>query len=58
MNTENIPQVGSVWEINGYHVAVSNVAKRGRGWQVRVGDHNGNLSTYRLRDFLKAAKPL
>ena len=59
MNTENIPQVGSKWTHDGVECDVSEVKKRGRGYQVGVTFRNsGDRATYRLRDFLKAAKPL
>lgn len=59
MNTENIPQVGSKWavnmagDINAQRLeTVSAVRKRGRGYQVVT-----DVCVYRLRDFLKVAKP-
>lgn len=64
MNTENIPQEESRWELPGYGAVVVNaVTDRGRppGKQVKFqvpsesGITNGSLG---LKKFLKAAKPL
>lgn len=66
MNTENIPQVGSKWQFGTRECEVEAVKKRGRGYQVEISeqvvpDFAPNLRSVRpvrLRDFLKAAKPL
>ena len=62
MNTENIPQEGSKWEINCTPVQVVAVSNRGRppGKQVkwRVMDENTEAGSSGLKKFLKAAKPL
>lgn len=52
MNIENIPQVGSKWQIENRVVEVTSVKKRGRGYRVVT-----DAAYYRLRDFLKVAKP-
>lgn len=59
----NTPEIGSKWERDGETITVAEVKKRGRGWQVYFATHyptgvTGEIYRDRLRDFLKAAKPL
>lgn len=57
----NTPEIGSKWILDGLQCEVTSIHKRGRGYQVVVRkegypDELGFIE--RLRDFLKAAKPL
>ena len=53
----NTPEIGSKWAVNGDECEVTAIRKRGRGYQVEVRFVDG-FTRHRLRDFLKAAKPL
>ena len=55
----NTPEIGSKWAVNGDECEVTAIRKRGRGYQVDATFADGAVTlVYRLRDFLKAAKPL
>lgn len=66
----NTPEIGSKWEIDGMTGNVRQINKRGRGYQVEfnvesdadgsvvLGQNEAHYAVIRLRDFLKAAKPL
>lgn len=57
--SDNIPSNGSVWTHDGVELEVINTSKRGRGYQVHVRWRaSGETAKFRLRDFLKHAKPL
>ncbi len=59
----NTPEIGSKWQIGNepFPQVVVNVRKLGRGYQVET-EWDGAAAAigykHRLRDFLKAAKPL
>jgi hypothetical protein len=53
--TNELPEVGSRWTIDGDTWTVSAVIKRGRGYYIAVEAQQA-ISGYRLQDFRKKAK--
>jgi hypothetical protein len=59
--TNELPEVGSRWTIDGANVNISAVKKKGRGYYVLVNGPSGiggpaEEIRYRLQDFRKKAK--